>query len=151
MTEVRRSVLVNAGADHAFKVFTEKFVTWWPAAHHIGQAELKDVVVEPKQGGRWYEVGTDGAECEWGEVLAWEPPARLLLAWHLDGDWDYDPDPARASEVEITFTAEGDGTRVELVHRNFERHFTKPERVESGVSGEGGWGGILLGFANAFV
>ena len=84
MTEVRRSVLVNAGADHAFKVFTEKFVTWWPAAHHIGEADLKDVVVEPREGGRWYEIGTDGAECEWGEVKAWEPPGRLLLAWHLD-------------------------------------------------------------------
>jgi uncharacterized protein YndB with AHSA1/START domain len=151
MTEVRRSVLVNAGADHAFKVFTEKFVTWWPAAHHIGEADLKDVVVEAREGGRWYEIGTDGAECEWGEVKAWEPPGRLLLAWHLNGDWDYDPDPARASEVEITFTPEGDGTRVELVHRGFERHFTKPERVREGVGGEGGWGGILLGFAKAFV
>ncbi|MFC3894523.1 SRPBCC family protein [Lentzea rhizosphaerae] len=151
MTEVRRSVLVNAGADHAFKVFTEKFVTWWPPAHHIGAAELKDVVVEPRDGGRWYEIGTDGAECDWGSVKAWEPPSRLLLAWHLDGDWDYDPDPAKASEVEITFTPEGSGTRVELVHRNFERHFTKPERVREGVSGDGGWGGILLGFQKAFV
>jgi hypothetical protein len=70
MTEVRRSVLVNAGADHAFKVFTEKFVTWWPAVHHIGEADLKDVVVEPREGGRWYEIGADGAECEWGAVKA---------------------------------------------------------------------------------
>ena len=151
MTEVRRSVLVNAGADHAFKVFTEKFVTWWPPAHHIGAAELKDVVVEPRDGGRWYEIGTDGAECEWGFVKAWEPPSRLLLAWHLNGDWDYDPDPERASEVEITFTPEDSGTRVELVHRGFERHFTKPEQVRTGVGGEGGWGGILLGFQKAFV
>ncbi|GLY54549.1 SRPBCC family protein [Lentzea sp. NBRC 102530] len=151
MTEVRRSVLVNAGADHAFKVFTEKFVTWWPAAHHISDAALEDVVVEPRAGGRWYEVDQNGAECDWGRVKAWEPPSRLLLAWHLDGDWDYDPDPARASEVEITFTAEGDGTRVELVHRDFERHFVKPERVRDGVGGEGGWGGILLGFRGAFV
>ncbi|GAB2841599.1 SRPBCC family protein [Lentzea nigeriaca] len=144
-------MLVKASADHAFKVFTEKFVTWWPASHHIGKAKLRDVVVEPREGGRWYEIGTDGAECEWGEVKAWEPPSRLLLAWHLDGDWDYDPDPARASEVEITFASEGDGTRVELVHRGFERHFTKPERVREGVGGDGGWGGILLGFADAFV
>lgn len=151
MTEVRRSVLVNAGVDHAFKVFTEKFVTWWPSANHIGEADLEDVVVEPREGGRWYEVGTDGAECDWGSVTAWEPPSRLLLAWHLDGDWAYDPDPARASEVEITFTPEGSGTRVELVHRGFERHFTKPDRVRDRVGGEGGWGGILLGFRQAFV
>ncbi|WP_434447847.1 SRPBCC family protein [Lentzea sp. E54] len=151
MTEVRRSVLVNAGADHAFKVFTEKFVTWWPPANHIGEADLEDVVVEPREGGRWYEIGTDGAECDWGSVTAWEPPSRLLLAWHLDGDWAYDPDPARASEVEITFTPEGSGTRVELVHRGFERHFTRPDRVRDGVGGEGGWGGILLGFRQAFV
>lgn len=151
MTDVRRSVLVNATPDHAFKVFTAKFVSWWPPAHHIGAAELADVVVEPRVGGRWYEVGQDGAECEWGAVLAWDPPSRLLLAWHLNGDWDYDPDPARASEVEITFTPDGEKTLVELVHRGFERHFTKPAAVRDGVSGEGGWGAILVGFQQAFV
>lgn len=150
MTEVRRSVLVGAGADHAFKVFTEKFVTWWPPAHHIGEADLRDVVVEPRESGRWYEVGVDGTECDWGSVKVWEPPSRLLPTWHLDGDRDYDPDPARASEVEITFTAEGSGTRVELVHRNFERHFAKPDRVRE-ASAARGWGGILLGFQGAFV
>lgn len=121
MTEVRRSVLVNVGADHAFKAFTE---------------------LEPFHGGHWHETGSDAPA--WGSVLEREPPSRLLLAWHLDGDWDYDPDPARASEVEITFTPESAGTRVELVHRG-------PEAVIEGVSREGGWCGILLGYAQSFV
>lgn len=149
--EVRRSVLVNADADHAFKVFTENFASWWPPANNIGEADLEDVVLEPFAGGRWYEIDAGGTEREWGSVLRWEPPSRVVLAWHRGGDWDYDPDPARASEVEITFTAERVGTRVELVHRGFERHVTKPEQVIDGVSREGGWCGILLGYAQSFV
>ncbi|GLZ32340.1 hypothetical protein Lesp02_45280 [Lentzea sp. NBRC 105346] len=87
-----------------------------------------------------------------GSVLEWEPPARVLLAWHLNGDWEYDPDPAHASEVEVRFVdLAGGRTRVELVHRGFERHVTKPEDVRRGVGGEGGWGSILAGYAAVFV
>ncbi|TWP48205.1 ATPase [Lentzea tibetensis] len=151
-TEVHRSVTVNATQERAFDVFTGKWLSWWPLEHHIGATELADVVVEPVTGGRWYEVGTDGTECDWGAVLAWEPHGRIVLSWHLNGDWEYDPDPAHASEVEVRFVAETpDRTRVELVHRNFERHAHKPDQVRGGVGGEGGWGTILTGYAAAFV
>jgi uncharacterized protein YndB with AHSA1/START domain len=146
---VTKSITVGAGRERAFAVFTEKFSTWWPKGHHIGKAELADAVIEPRVGGRWYEVGTDGVECDWGVVLAYDPPARVVLSWHLQGDWAYDPDPARASEVEVRFIRETDDrTRVELTHRHIERH-TMSEEVVSGVDSPGGWSGILADYAKA--
>jgi uncharacterized protein YndB with AHSA1/START domain len=146
-TTVTKSITVRAGRTRAFAVFTEKFFTWWPASHHIGTAELADAVIEPRAGGRWYERGTDGVECDWGQVLAYEPPDRIVLSWHLQGDWTYDPDPARASEVEVRFVEEEPGsTRVELTHRHIERHHV-PDDVVRGVGGAGGWAGILETYA----
>lgn len=146
---VTKTVTVNASPERAFTVFTEKFFTWWPKSHHIGKADLADAVIEPRVGGRWYERGVDGAECDWGVVLAYDPPSRVVLSWHLQGDWGYDPDPAKASEVEVTFVAEaGSRTRVELTHRHIERH-TMPDKVASGVAADGGWGGILADYAAA--
>ena len=146
---VRKSITVRAGRERAFTVFTERFFTWWPKNHHIGDADLADAVIEPAVGGRWYERGVDGVECDWGRVLAYDPPERIVLSWHLQGDWSYHPDPARASEIEVRFTEEAPGhTLVELTHRHIERH-DAPERVREGVDSEGGWGGILATYAEA--
>lgn len=144
---VTRTVTVRTTREHAFAVFTERFATWWPAGHHIGEADLADAVIEPRAGGRWYEKGVDGSECDWGTVLAYEPPERVLLSWHLQSDWSYDPDPARASEVEVRFVAEAeDRTRVELEHRHIERH-EDPDGVARGVDSPNGWAMILTSFA----
>lgn len=140
---VTRSVTVRASRERAFAVFTEKVSTWWPASHGIGATEMVDVVIEPRVGGRWYERGVDGAECEWGTVLAFEPPARLVLAWHLGADFAFDPDPAKASEIEVRFVAEADDrTRVDLEHRHIERH-DDGEGVMRGIASPNGWPGIL--------
>lgn len=145
---VNRTVVVRANREHAFTVFTERFFSWWPKAHHIGEADLADAIIEPREGGRWYERGVDGSECDWGTVLAWEPPERLVLSWHLQGDFSYHPDPAKASEIEVRFIAEApDRTRVELDHRHIERH-DDPERVFNGVGSPGGWLGILAALAD---
>lgn len=144
---VTKSITVRASRERAFTVFAERFGAWWPASHHLGDADLADVIVEPSAGGRWYERDTDGVEREWGRVLAYEPPDRLLLAWHLQGDWTYDPDPARSSEIEVRFTADGEHTRVELEHRHIERH-DRAEEVRSGVAGPNGWSTILRSFAD---
>jgi uncharacterized protein YndB with AHSA1/START domain len=146
---VRREVTVHAPPERAFAVFAERFDAWWPRGHHIGQAEMAEAIIEPRAGGRWYERGTDGSECDWGEVLAYDPPHRLTLSWHLNGEWAYDPDPAHASEVEVTFTPTGDGTRVELTHRGFERHGASAGALRDGVSREGGWGGLLKLYSEA--
>ena len=116
---VRKTVRVNAAPAHAFEAFSVGLGRWWPASHSIGRAPLKDVVIEPRAGGRWYEQNEDGSECDWGKVLAWEPPARIVLAWQLNAEWKYDPD--LVTEVEVQFIAEGQMTRVEFEHRNLER------------------------------
>lgn len=148
---VTKSISVRAPRTRAFTVFTEKFVTWWPSAHHIGDADLADAVIEPAVGGRWYERGVDGVECDWGRVLAYDPPDLIVLSWHLQGDWTYDPDPAKASEIEVRFVEDEPGTtRVELSHRHIERH-DDAAGVASGVDSPNGWGGILATFAESLA
>ncbi len=147
-TSVRRTITVAASQQRAFEVFTAQLGSWWPRDYHIGEAEMADFVVEPKVGGRWYEVGVNGTACDTGRVTAFEPPDRLTLAWHLDGSWHYDPDPAHASEVEVRFVAEGPTrTRVELEHRGFERHGAGADAVHDSVGGPQGWSYCLELFA----
>jgi uncharacterized protein YndB with AHSA1/START domain len=144
---VRQSISVDVPVERAFDVFTRGFASWWPLdSHHIGQKDATDAIMEPRVGGRWFERAADGTECEWGRVLAWEPPHRVVLGWQLSADWVYDPDPAHGTEIEVTFTADGDGTRVELEHRNLDRYGDRAEEVRTAVSSEGGWPGLLALF-----
>src|SRR2546430_8929056 len=84
---VRTEVVVEATPDRAFRVFTEKAENWWPPDHHIGKAPLKNVTMERRENGRWYEVSTDGSQCDWGRVLVRDPPKRLALARPITPDW----------------------------------------------------------------
>ena len=144
---IRRSITVNAPLDRAFHTFTAAFSSWWPPSYHIGEAEYAEAGLEPRVGGRWYERGADGSECEWGSVLEWEPPHRLVLGWQINGRWEYEPDPANASEIEVRFTAEGDGrTRVELEHRYLDR-LADSQALAGAVGEDTGWNGILRAFA----
>jgi uncharacterized protein YndB with AHSA1/START domain len=144
---VHKSIVVKAGQARAFEVFTAGFNRWWPKEHHIGVAEMREALIEPKPGGRWYEKGVDGSECDWGKVLVWEPPHRFVLSWHLNGEFKFDP--AVETEVEIAFTPEGaNATRVDLEHRHLERFGQESgEALRRGVDSEGGWGGLLALFA----
>lgn len=145
---VRKSVVVEAPQEHAFRVFTEQFAAWWPLeTHHIGKDVAVDAVIEPRAGGRWYEVAADGTECDWGRVAAWEPPSRVLITWMLNPQWAFDE--AAATEVEVTFTAEGPATtRVELVHSGFDR-IAGGDELRTSVGGDGGWGALLALYAEA--
>lgn len=145
---VRRSVTVEVPVERAFQVFTANFGRWWPAAYSIGATALKTAVIEPRVGGRWYEIGDDGQECLWGEVLAWEPPSRILLAWRIRADWQFDPD--LLTEVEVNFVPLGTGaTRVDLEHRLLE-NMGSSEAVARGIyESDGGWSGILAGYVAA--
>ena len=147
---VQRSVTVKADLDHAFKVFTEGFDTWWPRGHHIGKKPMQKAVIEQRVGGRCFGREADGTECQWGTVTAWEPPNRLVIAWQIAPSWqDFEPDLSKASEVDIRFTREAGGmTRVDLEHRHFERHGKDFEKISGGVAGAGGWSGLLQQFSN---
>jgi uncharacterized protein YndB with AHSA1/START domain len=146
---IQRKITVNATVEHTFKVFTESFTTWWPPEYHIGQAEYAEAVLEPHVGGRWYEKGVDGSECDWGKVLAWEPPHRVLVTWQINGHWAYDPDPSHASELEIRFDADGpQQTVVALEHRHIDR-LVDSQAAYDAISAEGGWTMMLERFAKA--
>ena len=143
---VRKSVFVSASQEHAFEVFTSGIGRWWPKSHKIGPADLDRPIIEPREGGRWYELDVDGSECELGKVAVWEPPARLILIWQLTPEFAYDPE--LITEVEVRFTAEAGGTRVDLEHRDLERMGEKAEAMRETVSGPGGWPAHLQLFAD---
>jgi uncharacterized protein YndB with AHSA1/START domain len=143
---VRKALLVHAPPAVAWRVFTEKIGTWWPlAVYKIGKVNAVDAVIEPHVGGRWYERGEDGSSCDWGSVLVWEPPARLVLSWDITADWQYDP--ALKTEVEVRFVAEGRATRVELEHRRLDRFGTRRDEMRRIFETEGDWGRLLALFA----
>jgi uncharacterized protein YndB with AHSA1/START domain len=149
LTPVRHTVTVPLSIERAFSLFTDGFDAWWPRGHKIGDADLAQAVLEPRAGGRWYERDADGAECDWGTVLVFEPPHRLVITWQIDSQWRFDPDPAHASEVEVRFTEEAGHTRVDLEHRNIERHGGNIEELRQAVSSQGGWPGILALYAKS--
>lgn len=145
---VRKSITVKASAERAFEVFTAGFDSWWPRSHHIGKLPMKRAVLEGRVGGRCYSEQTDGTECDWGEILQWEPPKRFLMAWKITAQWQYEPDLAKSSEVEVRFTPQADGsTRVDLEHRNFARLGAGWEAMREMVNADGGWGGLLQMFS----
>jgi uncharacterized protein YndB with AHSA1/START domain len=143
------TITVGVPVERAFSVFTGSIDTWWPRMYHIGQSDMAQAVLEPKEGGRWYERGVDGTECDWGRVLAWDPPHRLVVTWQINGQWQFDPDPEHASEIEVRFTADGPGqTTVELEHRLLER-LGDGEAIRGAIGSGGGWSAILELFAKA--
>jgi len=145
---VKKSITVKATVEHAFAVFTDGYDTWWPRTHHIGKSPMTRAIIEGRAGGRCYSEQADGSECDWGRVLVWEPPHRLVLAWQITHEWGYEPDLARSSEVDVWFTAQPDGlTRVDLEHRHFERHGAGGAAIRTAVDSPNGWGGILQLFA----
>ena len=140
-TSVRSSIVVDAPIERAFSVFTEGIGSWWPAEHHILQAELAGMVFELRQGGHIYDRGVDGSECHWGRVLAYEPPTRVVFSWDISLQWQLESDPQRSSEVEVRFLADGPNrTRVELEHRHLDRHGDGWEQMRDAVGSPDGWG-----------
>jgi len=147
-TAVTTTIVVDAPAHRAFSVFTDDIAGWWPPEHHILQAPLASMVFEPKVGGHVYDVGTDGSECRWGTVLAYEPPHRVVFSWNITLQWQLETDPGRTSEVEVRFVPEEAGrTRVELEHRRLDRHGEGWEAMRDAVGSPDGWGVGVQRFA----
>ena len=149
-TAVRTSIVVEAPIERAFSVFTDEIGSWWPPDHHILEAELAEMVFEPREGGHVYDRGVDGSECRWARVLAYEPPNRVVISWDINGQWKIETDLEKTSEIEVRFLAETpDRTRVELEHRNLDHHGEGWERMRDAVGSPDGWNRGLESFAKA--
>ena len=144
---VRKEITVEASQVRAFDVFTREHGAWWPlATHHIGSAAAETAIIEPHAGGRWFERAADGSECDWGRVLVWDPPGRLVLAWEISADWKHDE--SINTEVEVRFVSLGPArTRVELEHRRLDRYGAAAEQMRGIFDSENGWTNILRLFA----
>ncbi|GHF40022.1 uncharacterized protein YndB with AHSA1/START domain [Amycolatopsis bartoniae] len=139
-TVVRRQVVVNAAIEQAFTTFTARFGDFKPPEHNLLRTPIAETVFEPRVGGHIYDRATDGSECHWARVLAYEPPDRVVFSWDIGPQWQVETDPERTSEVEVRFVAEGPGrTRVELEHRHLDRHGPGWQSVGDGVGGDRGW------------
>ena len=150
-TVVRRQIVVRAPLDRAFAVFTDRFGDFKPREHNMLGVPIAETVFEPKVGGHIFDRGTDGSECRWARILAFDPPHRVVFSWDIGPTWQVETDPAFTSEVEVTFTAEApDRTRVDLEHRNLDRHGTGWESVRDGVEHDEGWPLYLDRYAALF-
>ena len=131
-----QTVQVKANPARAFELFTSRIAQWWPVGRTIGRNPHVAIVIEPHIDGRWFERDAQGNETQWGKVLAWEPPERVLLAWQIDSTWHFNPQ--LVTEVELTFVpaAQG-GTVVRLEHRNLERFGTDAAHHSDTL--RGGW------------
>ena len=151
-TTVRSEIIVEATIERAFEVFTQQFDRIKPREHNMLGVDIAESVFEPRPGGRVFDRGVDGSECQWARVVAYEPPERIVFTWDISPHWQIETDPARASEVEVRFIAESPArTRVELEHRNIDRHGDGWEGLAEGVRGGDGWPLYLQRFADAIA
>ena len=140
LTAVRTQIVVEAPIARAFRVFTEDFDRIKPREHNLLDVEIAETVFEPRVGGHIYDRGVDGSECRWARVLAYEPPNRIVFSWDISPEWQIETDLEKTSEVEVRFVSETpQRTRVELEHRNLDRHGRGWESERDGVGGEAGW------------
>ncbi len=146
-TDVRREVTVAGTPQRAFALFTERMAEWWPAEHHLAASPVVAMTVEPRVGGRLYDTCADGTEQAWGRVTEWDPPACFTFAWMITGTWQPETDVEKASRVTVSFDAEGEQTRVTVVHRDFWRLGQGGQGMADAVGGADGWGSGLKQFA----
>jgi uncharacterized protein YndB with AHSA1/START domain len=147
-TSIRHQVVVDAPIERAFSVFPQGFGSFKPPEHNMLGVDIAETVFELREGGSVYDRGVDGSECHWARVLAYDPPTRIVISWGISPQWQIETDHAKTSEVDVRFIAETpDRTRVELEHRNLDRHGDGWESVREGVEPEQGWPLYLHRFA----
>jgi uncharacterized protein YndB with AHSA1/START domain len=150
-TSIRTSIVVEAPIERAFRVFTDDFGRFKPREHNLLEVDIAETVFEPRVGGHLIDRGVDGSECRWARVLAYEPPHRVVFSWDISPRWQIETDVEKTSEVEVQFVSEApERTRIELEHRNLERHGEGWEGVREGVRGDEGWPLYLRRFAALF-
>jgi uncharacterized protein YndB with AHSA1/START domain len=147
---VSRTIVVDAPQDRCFETFIN-MTTWWPmATHTTGEAPARANIIQPRVGGRWFDIDKNGDESQIGRVLAYEPPERIVLSWEISCGWKHDP--SVASEVEVRFVAETpERTRIELEHRGLEAYGENAETAHKLYDGEGAWTRVLGCYATAIA
>ncbi len=144
IASVKCSIDVKASPTRAFELFAQNMGAWWPRGRTPGGKPHVDLIIEPRESGRWFERDADGRETQWGKVLSWEPPRRLLLGWQLNHKFQFDP--RVLMEVEILFEAlAGGGTRINLEHRGIEQLGAEAESFAGKVGS--GWPERMGNFA----
>lgn len=139
LVAVRESVEVDCALEEAFDLFTSRMGEWWPLDKaSYGGERARDIFLEPRVGGRFFERFIDGDELQVGTVTACDPPRVIVFTWRT-ADWEGE------TEVEVTFTAEQQGTRVDLEHRGFERLGSIGPDVAAKF--RGGWPGVMAAYA----
>lgn len=148
---VLRQLVVEAPVELAFAVFTERFGDFKPPEHNLLGVAIAETVFEPRIGGHIVDRGVDGSECRWARVAVYEPPDRVVFSWDIGPQWQLETEPENTSEVEVRFVAEApQRTRVELEHRNIDRHGPGWRAVSEGVGGDAGWPLYLSRYAALF-
>ncbi|TYP88984.1 SRPBCC family protein [Blastococcus xanthinilyticus] len=148
---VRLQIIVEAPLERAFAVFTERFGDFKPPEHNLLASAITETVFEPRVGGHIFDRGADGSECRWARILTYEPPQRVVFSWDIGPQWQVDTDPDHSSEVEVRWIAETPGrTRVELEHRNLDRHGPGWQAVSDGIADDAGWPLYLDRYAALF-
>jgi uncharacterized protein YndB with AHSA1/START domain len=149
---VRRQIVVNAPIEEAFATFTARFGDFKPPEHNLLAAPIAETVFEPRVGGHIYDRATDGTECHWARVLVYEPPQRVVFSWDIGPTWQVETEPDNTSEVEVRFIEEDPRrTRLELEHRNLDRHGPGWEAVRAGIADDQGWALYLDRYAALFT
>ena len=146
---IKKTIIVEAPIEIAFEVFARNMSSWWDLENkHIGASKAVEAVLEPEAGGRWYEKGEDGTECDWGRVIDYDPPRRLVLNWQISAQWTFDP--TLRTEVEVLFQSHGESsTLVELEHRNLDQFGDAEAMMREVFDSQRGWPDILEAFAQA--
>ena len=148
---IRLTLMVPASAERAFAVFVEGFASWYPGKYTWSQDVLDVIGIEGREGGRCFERGPEGFWIDWGRVLVWDPPRRLVFSWQISPRREPVPNPEKASEVELRFHEEGPwSTRVGFEHRDFSRHGEGAEGYLEAMGSQQGWPYILERYAAAF-
>lgn len=151
MQPVHASVTVPAPPDRAFFAFVEALGSWWPSSYTWSGDVLDTIAIEPRVGGRCFERGPHGFECDWGRVVSYEPARHLAFLWQISPRREPVPDPAQSSRVEVAFVAEGDATRVAVTHSQFERHGHGAAGYRDALASERGWAYLLDCYRAAVV
>jgi hypothetical protein len=119
-----KEIWIDAPMEIAFAAVLEEL----GPAGEMPDGKPMPMVIEPWPGGRWYRDLGDNSGHFWGHVQVIKPPALLELCGPMFLSYPV------ANHLQYRLAAEGDGTRLKLLHRAFGQI---PPEVAERVGG--GW------------